>query len=494
MKDTIRVSFDENPGIKVLLLKSEELSPVPEQYLSVTRDYEYRRPSALSLLAGLNLHSGKVTEITSRTHNSDDFIRWWNKEKKRADKITGQYLGVVTHDGIVKPRSMGLVRSDYEYGNISLLYGIASRTIIPVLKEIYPYFYERIVNYVILRNIQPLPMKSIRYLYEKTYLSRISDESMSPVSISGMLSSLPEDGSVNVMRKLTEKGEYVLISENVSFLELGHNSKDIHLPQINVMMLFSSNRTMPTFVRILPGSISDVSAMSKTIDMAGVEKCVIADDGYFFSVDNIKKLRKKYLSYIIPLRRNSSLIPEDGDFLGVFTYDGKPVKYWKRDNDVYMFEDPVLRSEEEKDFLLRIQENKRSRKQYDENEGNFGKIYLLSDLNEDPERIYRLYKQHEYVEYAFNVFKNDLEANRSYIRDDHMLFTYMFLNLLSLYLHFQILNMIDGKYSVRDVLLILSRIKIYRMEKGEIISEIPKKARELVSDMKIDLDILRKNR
>ena len=47
----------------------------------------------------------------------------WNKEKKRADKITGDYLGVVTKEGIVKPRSMGTVRSDYEYGNISLLYG-----------------------------------------------------------------------------------------------------------------------------------------------------------------------------------------------------------------------------------------------------------------------------------------------------------------------------------------------------------------------------------
>jgi hypothetical protein len=35
------------------------------------------------------------------------------------------------------------------------------------------------------------------------------------------------------------------------------------------------------------------------------------------------------------------------------------------------------------------------------------------------------------------------------------------MNLLSLYLHFQILNMIDGKYSVGDVLLVLSRIKIY---------------------------------
>ncbi len=96
------------------------------------------------------------------------------------------------------------------------------------------------------------------------------------------------------------------------------------------------------------------------------------------------------------------------------------------------------------------------------------------------------------MEYAFNVFKNDLETDRSYLRDDRMLFTYMFLNLLSLYLHFQILNMIDGKYNVRDVLLILSRIKIYKMEKSEIMSEITKKAKDLVADLKIDLDILRK--
>ncbi len=74
-----------------------------------------------------------------------------------------------------------------------------------------------------------------------------------------------------------------------------------------------------------------------------------------------------------------------------------------------------------------------------------------------------------------------------------MLFSYMFLNLLSLYLHFQILNMIDEKYSVRDVLLILSRIKIYRMEKSEIMSEIPKKGRELVDKLGIDLNMLCKN-
>ncbi|MGC8505817.1 MAG: IS1634 family transposase, partial [Thermoplasmata archaeon] len=96
-------------------------------------------------------------------------------------------------------------------------------------------------------------------------------------------------------------------------------------------------------------------------------------------------------------------------------------------------------------------------------------------------------------EYAFNVYKNDLEVDRSYLRDDGMIFVYMFLNLLSLYLHFQILNMIGGKYSVRDVLLILSRIKVYNLGKQEVLGEVPKKARELVQELKVDLDILRKN-
>ena len=325
----------------------------------------------------------------------------WDKENKRTKTLPPEYMGVVTHDGIIRKDQVTGIRSDYEYGNIALLYNIAEKTVIPVLKEIYPTMWERIISYVMLRNIQPLPMKSVHYLYEKTYLCRIMDESMSPDSLSRMLSSLPEDQSVRVMKRLTEKGEYVLmdstavfsLSENESFLELGHNSKGMHIPQINVMMLFSATRTMTTFVRILPGSIGDVTAMPETIDMAGVEKCVIVADKGFFSADNIKVLKKNHLSYIIPLRRNSSLIPEPEHFMNMFLYDGKPVKYWKRENDVYMFEDPILKSEEEKDFLIRIGENKRSRKQYDENEINFGKLYLLSDLNEEPERIYRLYKQ-----------------------------------------------------------------------------------------------------
>ena len=69
----------------------------------------------------------------------------------------------------------------------------------------------------------------------------------------------------------------------------------MHLPLIDIMMLFSSTRTMPTFVRILPGSIRNVSAMSKTIEIAGVEKCLIVADKGFFSSGNKKALKKNHL-------------------------------------------------------------------------------------------------------------------------------------------------------------------------------------------------------
>ena len=179
------------------------------------------------------------------------------------------------------------------------------------------------------------------------------------------------------------------------FLEPGHNSKGMHLPQISVMMPFSSARIMPTVARLLPGSIGDVSAMSETVGMAGAEKCVIVADKGFFPSDSIKKLKNKHLSYIIPLRRNSSIIPEPYHFMNVFLYDGKPAKYWKGENDVYIFDDPVLKSWEEKDFPIRIEENKWNTKNSSMKTGSILGSYIFFQI------LMRNLK--EYTGYASNA-------------------------------------------------------------------------------------------
>ena len=72
----VTISYDEKPGIQALASTSPERPPVPGVYASTLRDYEYKRLGTVSLLAGLDLHSGRVSEIVSDSHKSSDFIRF----------------------------------------------------------------------------------------------------------------------------------------------------------------------------------------------------------------------------------------------------------------------------------------------------------------------------------------------------------------------------------------------------------------------------------
>jgi|GEM_PF-5721388 transposase len=68
----------------------------------------------------------------------------------------------------------------------------------------------------------------------------------------------------------------------------------------------------------------------KDQQLGGVERFVIVADKGFFSSENINRLKRRRLNYIIPLRRNSLFILEPDLLMGVFMYVDKPVKYWKR--------------------------------------------------------------------------------------------------------------------------------------------------------------------
>ena len=76
---TVTVSYDEKPGIQALAVTTPDRPPVPGLHASPIRDYEYKRLGTVSLLAGLDLHSGRVTEIVTHTHKSSDFIEFLTK-------------------------------------------------------------------------------------------------------------------------------------------------------------------------------------------------------------------------------------------------------------------------------------------------------------------------------------------------------------------------------------------------------------------------------
>ena len=70
----VTISYDEKPGIQALATTTPDRPPAPNQFASHLRDYEYKRLGTVSLLAALDLHTGRVTEIVRDRHASADFV------------------------------------------------------------------------------------------------------------------------------------------------------------------------------------------------------------------------------------------------------------------------------------------------------------------------------------------------------------------------------------------------------------------------------------
>jgi len=70
----ITVSVDEKSGLQALANTAPHLPPVPSQHPTVGRDHQYKRLGTASILAALDLHTGRVTARVERRHRSREFI------------------------------------------------------------------------------------------------------------------------------------------------------------------------------------------------------------------------------------------------------------------------------------------------------------------------------------------------------------------------------------------------------------------------------------
>ena len=70
------VSYDEKPGIQAIATTAPDLPPVLGAYATLARDYEYKRHGTLSLLAGIDLLTGKVHALVRDRHRSREFVEF----------------------------------------------------------------------------------------------------------------------------------------------------------------------------------------------------------------------------------------------------------------------------------------------------------------------------------------------------------------------------------------------------------------------------------
>ena len=187
------------------------------------------------------------------------------------------------------------------------------------------------------------------------------------------------------------------------------------------------------------------------------------------------------MKFVMPLRRNHDMIDYSMDLRSSFVYRDRGIRsgFINRNGfRIYMFQDQMLMAEESSTFIRMIAEGRRKQNEFQSEYMKFGKISILSNLKDDPQTIYNLYKQREEIEQAFDAMKNELENDKSYLGDDDSLRGYFFVSFLSLYMYYSIFVLIraadlTSKLSVKDVLLKFSKVYKIVGEKKESLSEIP---------------------
>jgi transposase len=75
-KSVAIVSYDEKPGIQAIATTGPDLPPEPGVHTTFARDHEYKRHGTLTLLAGIDLLTGKVHALVRDRHRSREFIEF----------------------------------------------------------------------------------------------------------------------------------------------------------------------------------------------------------------------------------------------------------------------------------------------------------------------------------------------------------------------------------------------------------------------------------
>jgi len=427
---------------------------------------------------------------------------WDKKEKKRKKK--SQYIGKLTPEGLIESERRIAIRSIYEYGNAALLKYYISE-IEDSLKNAFPNYYKEIIAISIVKTISPLPIKLIGSMWKKLYLSHYMKVSLSPNTISKILKEIGADWlSQKLFFDSLLTNEKVLLfdlssiysrSVNIRIAERGYNKNHFYLKQINFLLFFSPEHNIPVMLKPVPGSIKDINAFKTILKEITIKDVIIIMDRGLASYKLAKMLHAENILYIMPLRRNFKIIDYEINLSEFFIYRDRSIKWGKKKTRwgiLYLFEDVKLRAEEEITFIEQICMKNRNKEDYERVYKKFGKIAILSNLDEDGENVYKMYKLREGIECAFDAFKNTLECDKTYLHDDDAVRGFFFIAFICLYLYYRILRDLKeagmlNKISVRELLLEFSKVYMIAGKNKTYIWDIPEKVLKLHDALKLDL-------
>jgi transposase len=250
------------------------------------------------------------------------------------------------------------------------------------------------------------------------------------------------------------------------------------LSQVQSLLLFSIGDDAIAYFCILPGAINSVTSLRATKEESGVSDVFLVADTGIYSSKNVKDLDGMGIFFIVPLKRNSKMIDYSMEQGRHFMFQGHSIfysRYQSNGRPVFSYLNYLLKAEEEKNYLRRHEKGFAAFRNIS---GRMGTILVINHLKSSREIVYQILKSRDGIEQCYDIFKNTIHADPTYMRDDYQLQEWMLVNFIALILHLRICRILK----VKDMLKIGEEWKI---------SEIPKKSRDIIDELGVH--IMQKN-
>lgn len=442
--------------------------------------------------------------------------------KKRPKKISGPLLGSVSEKGGFLPSAKRKLEKQgglsvdkgilcKEYGmslTVNSLLGLYLRE----LEKAFPEDWKDLAAVAYCRFVHRCPLKSIPYHLSTGFLPELLDiRPFSEKHASGILNRIGGQPGrmLGYMKSFITKDDFILMdatdvfssSSNIPLAQKGYNSKMQFDAQFNLMYIYSSGQRMPIYYRIVPGNIRDVKAFRNCLLESDIKNAVLVADKGFYSEDNVKLLREEKLDFLLPLKRNSSLIDygpiEKNTFKDsavFFSHEKRVV--WSQKTALgdglflYFYLDEALRNKEESDYVLRITTHPEShnRENYLKKRNRFGTLALLTGLDGTESTVYQTYKSRMAIEVMFDGMKNVLNADHTYMQNEQTLQGWMFINHITLQWYQHLYIELKEKellkiFSVNDYVKLLCGVKKIKINDTWHLNEFPNQTKKFIEKM-----------
>ncbi len=419
----------------------------------------------------IKIHRPVGTEIRliNNTYYVYKISSVYDKEKKRAKKVTGKCIGKITEsDGFVPSKQKNSIDSVSikQYGVEKLFENVAIN-VFEDLKNSFPDIYREIYTIALLRLVDKVNFSEVKKYYDNSSLSdRFSSLALSKNSMTNLLKLIGKrDADIYSFLKyknISTEDDILLFdgttmfsnSSNSSYSRKGFNHGKKRTKQLNLLYAFSYTNSKPMFYKLLPGNITDKQAFVKTIQEFEASKAVVIGDKGFYSKKNRDFLDENNISYILPLVKSLKIIEKernDGNDISTFTkafiYNNRTIyckkrKLGKENHYIYTFFDSERKQIKENEFVKKIEAGNEgyTQKALKEEQKRFGIFSFISNLNKTPDEIYLLYKGRWEIEVYFDYLKNTLDLGTVYLQDDDSIKAWAFLNHITTLIYYSLLN------------------------------------------------------